>query len=236
MRLTTVTAFLLICSLPASSQLGDALKKLGNRGSADSSGQTASGLKQALEVGTKNAVAQTGVANGFFGNEAIKILVPEKLRPVEKGLRMVGKGPMIDQFVLSMNRAAEKATPAAGAIFKDAILKMNFDDARKILSGGDTAATEFFREHTSAQLRTAFQPPVESAMKETGVSQKYETMLGGLSSLPFGAAPKSFDLNNYVVGKTLDGLFLVLGQQEKSIRTNPAARVTPLLQKVFGNR
>ena len=227
---------MLVCGLPAHPQISDALKKLANQGTANSSGQTASALKQALEIGTKNTVAQTGVKNGFFANEAIKILVPEKLRPVEKGLRLVGQGPLIDNFVLSMNRAAEKAAPAAGSIFKDAILKMTFNDARQILSGGDTAATQFFKEHTSDQLRTAFMPPVESAMKESGVSQKYEDMLGGLSSLPFGGAPKSFDLNEYVVGKTLDGLFVVLGQEEKKIRTNPAAQVTPLLRKVFGGK
>jgi hypothetical protein len=210
------------------------LKRLGGGHNNGDSGQTASGLKEALEVGTKNTVSLTGKPDGFFRNESIKILLPEKLHVVEKGLRLAGQGQLVDDFVLSMNRAAERAAPAANSIFQDAIKQMTFVDARSILTGGETAATNFFREKTSDQLRVAFRPPVKSAMEEAGVTQRYQAMTGQLKSMPFGHTP-SFDLDEYVVTKTLDGLFYVLGQEEKKIRTNPAAQVTPLLRQVFGH-
>ena len=232
MKLLSSVMAIFVFGLTAQAQLPDVLKGLG--GSRNNNSDTvASGLKEALEVGTKKTVAQTGVTDGFFRNEAIKILLPDKLRPVEKGLRLAGQGQKVDDFVLSMNRAAEKAAPAASSIFQEAITKMSFEDARKILSGGDTAATQYFKDKTSDQLRTAFQPPVKAAMDETGVVQRYKAITGQLSSLPF-ARGQSFDLDEYVVAKTLDGLFYVLGQEEKQIRTNPSAQVTPLLRQVFG--
>ena len=159
--------------------------------------------------------------------------MPEKLRTVEKGLRLAGMGGKIDEFELSMNRAAEKAAPAARGIFKDALTHMSFDDARKILTGGDTSATEYFKAKTSDKLTAAFRPTVEEAMADTGVVTQYNQLMGSVSALPFGRSA-SFDITGYVVGKTLDGLFYMVGQEEKKIRTNPAAQVTPLLKEVFG--
>jgi len=199
------------------------------------SGTTNSGLTEALQIGAEHAVDLTGTTDGFFKNEAIKILMPEKLRSAEKGLRMAGMGSKIDEFELSMNRAAEKAAPAARAIFKEALTQMTFDDGRKILSGGDTSATEYFKAKTSTELTAAFKPTVASAMDETGVVEQYKHLSGGMRSLPFGGS-QSFDITDYVVGKTLDGLFYMVGQEEKKIRTNPAAQITPLLKEVFGNR
>ncbi len=236
MRIFAVVLMLALAPLCVQAQLGDALKHLGSHAPTGGGGQTASGLKQALEIGTKNTVAQTGTTNGFFGNPAIKIDVPEKLRPIEKALRMAGQSSLIDEFVLSMNRAAEKAAPAAGDIFGNAISHMTFDDAHSILTGGDTAATQYFKDKTSDPLRTAFRPPVKSAMEETGVEQKYNTMMSSVPKMPFGHSTQSFDIDDYVVGKALDGLFVVLGQEEKKIRTDPAAQVTPLLRDVFGHR
>jgi hypothetical protein len=220
---------------PADAQLDKILGGLGNRGSAGntSDSTTASGLKEALRIGTDHAVDYTGTTDGFFKNEAIKILMPEKLRTAEKGLRMAGMGGKIDEFELSMNRAAEKAAPAARSIFKDALSQMTFDDARRILTGGNTSATEYFKTKTSDKLTTAFRPTVESAMADTGVVKQYKQLAGGLTSLPFGRGA-NFDITDYVVGKTLGGLFYMLGEEEKKIRTNPAARVTPLLKQVFG--
>src|SRR5689334_3295455 len=186
MKTTFLTFTALLTVLAASAQIPDSLKHLGAGRTSSDSGQTASGLKQALEIGTKNAVSLTGAKDGFFRNEAIKILLPEKLRPVEKGLRLAGQGQLVDDFILSMNRAAEKAAPAAGGIFTDAIKQMTFADARAIFSGGDTAATAYFREKTSGELRTAFTPPVQSAMEQAGVTQRYKAMTSGLQSLPFG--------------------------------------------------
>ena len=153
----------------------------------------------------------------------------------ENGLRLAGMGGKIDEFELSMNRAAEKAAPAAHDIFKEALTKMTFDDARKIFTGDNTAATQYFKSKTSTSLTTAFKPTVESAMEETGVVQQYKHLVGGVPSLPFGRV-QSFDITDYVVGKTLDGLFFMLGEEEKKIRTNPAAQVTPLLKEVFGGK
>jgi Protein of unknown function (DUF4197) len=233
MRLSMVVAFaLLLSSFPASAQFDQILKGI-NKPKGSDNGQVASGLKQALEVGTKNTVSKVGVTDGYFANAAIKILMPDKLRPLEKGLRMMGKGPEIDSFVLAMNRAAEKAAPGARRIFLDAITGMSFEDARGILSGGDTAATAYFKEKTADKLRAAFQPVVESSMSQVGVVQQYEGLTKKFESVPF-AKKETFDINGYVVGKSLDGLFYVLGEEEKKIRTNPAAQVTPLLKEVFG--
>jgi len=238
--MTTIRAIvasltIVLLAAPAWGQLDQWLKGLG--GLAPQSGLTdakvASGLKEALQVGTQNAVNLTGKTDGYFQNQAIKILMPEKLRTLESGLRMVGYGPKVDEFVLSMNRAAERAAPAAKQIFWDAIAAMSFDDARKILSGGDTAATEYFRAKTSDKLASAFRPTVEQATNEVGVTRQYKELVGRYQAIPF-AKSESLDVDGYVVDKALVGLFHVVGEEEKKIRTNPAARVTDLLKEVFG--
>ncbi len=155
---------LLAVTTPAPAQLDKLLKGLSGQGSGLSDAKIADGLKEALQVATGKTVSLTGKTDGYFGNQAIKILMPEKLKTLETGLRTVGYGPQVDEFVLSMNRAAESAAPRAKQIFLDAIGKMSFDDARKILNGGDTAATEFFRSKTTPQLTTAFRPVVSKSM------------------------------------------------------------------------
>jgi hypothetical protein len=190
-------------------------------------------LKEALRVGTDNTVRLTGQRDGYFGNQVIKILVPDNLRTIEKGLRTVGYGPKVDAFILSMNRAAEAAAPAAKNIFVDAIVSMSFDDARKILSGGDTAATDYFKNKTSGQLTTAFRPVVEKTMSENTVTQQYSALLGQAQRIPFMKS-QNLDITEYVVSKALDGLFYTLGQEEKKIRKDPVARTTSLLKEVFG--
>lgn len=192
------------------------------------------GLKEALEVGTTNTVDLTGKVDGYFGNQAIKILLPKQLQTLDQGLRLIGQGEKVDEFVLGMNRAAEKAAPKARDIFWDAVKGMSFDDARKILTGGDTAATEYFRAKTSDMLTAAFRPVVTDSMKEVGVIQQYQQLQSSYQSVPFASSLPSVDIESYVVAKALDGLFLVLGEQEKKIRTNPGAQVTDLLKKVFG--
>ena len=191
------------------------------------------GLKEALKVSTTKAVATTGRPDGFLKNDAIKILLPEKLRTAGRGLRMVGMGPQLDELEVGMNRAAEQATPQAKQIFLNALMTMNIDDARRILSGGDTAATDFFRSKSAADLTAAFKPIVHTSMQNVGVIKQYSQLMQSPMAAPLGAR---FDLDGYVVGKTLDGLFYVLGQEEKKIRTNPAAQTTTLLKQVFGQR
>lgn len=232
-----VMALMIVCfATPASAQVDQLLRGLSKPGSGSSGitdGKIGDGLKQALQVGTENAVGITGKADGYFKNQAIKIVMPDRLRTVERGLRAVGQGAQIDEFVLSMNRAAERAAPAAKSIFWDAIAAMGIDDARRILDGGNTAATQYFQGKTTDKLTTAFTPVVSKAMNDVGVTRQYKQLTGGAQALPFGGV-ESFDLDRYVVGKALDGLFVVVGDEERRIRTNPAARGTELLKDVFG--
>jgi len=197
--------------------------------------QIIAGLKEALSIGTGDAVAATSKTNGYFGNQAIKILMPEKIRKVADVLGKVGYQKEVDDFVLSMNRAAEKAAPQAKAIFIDAIRQMTVEDARKILDGGDTAATEYFKAKTSGKLYGAFQPIVSSSMNDVGTTRSYKEMMGKYTALPF-ASDESLDLDRYVTNKSLDGLFYLVGQEETKIRKDPAARVTDLLKTVFGGK
>jgi len=227
---TALALGLLLSPSPAAAQLDRLLQGLGIGGLSDA--KIGSGLKEALRVGTETAVSLTGKTDGYFANQAIKILMPSQLETADKGLRMVGYGPQLDEFVLSMNRAAEAAAPGAKKIFGDAIGAMSIEDARKIWSGGDNAATQYFKSKTSDQLTAAFKPVVDKALNQVGVTRQYKELLGRAQSIPF-MKTESLDIDRYVLGKSLDGLFLVLGEQEKQIRTNPAARTTDLLKEVF---
>lgn len=236
MRSALLTAVLLSSCL-AQAQWTEIFKKAGEtlnqRGTAGlSNDKIIAGLKEALRVSTGKAVALAGRPDGFLKNEAIKILLPPKLQTVGRGLRMFGMGQQVDELEVGMNRAAEQATPEAKQIFIAAVRKMTFDDARKILTGGDTSATEYFRHASSEDLTAAFSPIVDRSMQRVGVVQQYNRVL---ASAPGGnALAGQFDLNKYVVGKTLDGLFLMLGDEEKKIRKDPAAQTTSLLKEVFG--
>jgi len=220
-----------VVAIPAGPQ--SITERLGLGKKASSTEKIAAGLKEALTIGTGNAVSQTGRVDGYFANAAIKILMPERLRTLEKGLRAAGQGAKVDELILSMNRAAERAAPHAKDIFWGAIKEMTFEDARKIFSGGNTAATEYFKGKTTEKLTTAFRPIVAQATQEVGVTRQYKELTGSMSALPF-VSTRSLDIDDYVVGKALDGLFFVLAEEEKKIRTQPAARVTSLLQEVFG--
>jgi hypothetical protein len=215
----------------------DALKNLGGQstgGTTNASGsEITRGLKEALRIGTENAVASTGRPNGFLANPLIKIGMPKQFQTVEKGLRLAGFGDHVDGFVTSMNRAAEQATPQAKSIFVDAITSMTIDDAKNLLNGGETAATDFFKAKTSNKLYQAFRPVVDNSMNQVGTVQRYNALLGQAKGLPF-VKTQSLDVGDYVTNKSLDGLFLMVAQEEKKIRTNPAARVTDLLKNVFG--
>ncbi len=233
-RMVFIVILILMVAQPATAQLDRLLKGIGLGGQKGlSDAKIGEGLKEALKVGTENTVNLTGKTDGFFLNQAIKILMPEKLRTLEKGLRAVGYGPQVDEFVLSMNRAAERAAPFAKQIFWDAIGEMTFEDVRKIYSGNETAATDYFKGKTSDKLTVIFKPIVDRAMNEVGVTRQYKELVGRYESIPF-VKKETFDIDQYVVTKALDGLFHVLGEEEKKIRTNPAARTTDLLKEVFG--
>jgi hypothetical protein len=194
-----------------------------------------SGLKEALSIGTENAVRNVSRLDGYFANQMIKILMPEKIRRVTDVLSRLGFRRQVDDFVLSMNRAAEKAAPEAVRYFGDAIREMTFEDARNILNGGDTAATDYFRVKTTDRIYDAFRPVISSSMGEVGATRKYKAMMDKYESVPF-VKKESLDLDHFVTSKALEGLFYMVGQEEKKIRTDPAARVTDLLKTVFSGK
>lgn len=191
------------------------------------------GLREALNVGIKNTIKYLGKKDGYFANAAVKILLPEQVRKTESILRSIGYGPQLDEFTLSMNRAAEKAAPLAADIFAEAIADISFDDANKILRGGNTAATDYLKSKTYNRLLEHFQPAVRKTMSEYKVTQKYEAITGNAQNLPLVGKIINLDVNQYVSSKALDGLFYVLAKEETNIRTNPKARVTELLKEVF---
>lgn len=193
------------------------------------------GLKEALELGTGNAVNLTGKMDGFFKNAAIKILMPKQLNKVEKTLRAIGQSALVDEFILSMNRAAEKAAPEARKLFIGALKEMSFADGRKILFGNNTAATEYFKGKTSGKIAAAFHPIVSQAMNEVGATRQYKDLLGRFQQIPF-VRTQTLDIDQYVVGKALDGLFFMVGEEEKKIRKDPVARVSSILKDVFGKK
>jgi hypothetical protein len=210
----------------------------------------AAGLKEALAKGTTNAINSLGRHGGFSDNSRVRIPLPGKLDQAGKLARQLGQGAKVDAFQLSMNRAAEKAVPQVAQIFGDAIRKMSLSDARGILTGGDHAATDYFRRVAGDLLTAKIHPIVAKATDSVGVTQKYKSLtagsgggalggaLGALGS--FGGKSKGggslLNLDDYVTAKTLDGLFTEIGSEEQSIRQNPAARGTDLLKEVFGTR
>lgn len=192
------------------------------------------GLKEALTRGISTSVSSTGHPGGYFDDAAIKILMPPKLQTVEKGLRAAGMGPKVDEFIKSMNSAAEEAAPAAKSILMDALKSMSFSDAKAIVAGGDHAATDYFKRTTTTQIQAAFRPIVEKAMNHTGVTEQFTALMAAAPQMPFMKTP-TIDINQYVLDKATDGLFFVMAQEETKIRTDPAAQVTPLLKTVFGH-
>lgn len=215
-------------------ELDDVTKSIQKLSSATLDERTVvSGLKEALSVGTTKAVKLISVENGYLKNEAIKILLPEKIQVMTEVLQKAGYGKEVDAFIMSMNRAAEKAAPKAKPIFVDAVKKMTFQDAKTILNGGNTAATDYFRDKTSSNLSAAFKPAISASMNKVGGTKSYKKMTDRyLSLLPLTTA-ESLDLNHYVTTKALDGLFHTLGEEETKIRTNPQARTTKIRKKVF---
>jgi hypothetical protein len=193
------------------------------------------GLKQALQVGTERAIASTSKPGGFLDDPLLRIALPDDLDRMAKGLRTVGLGSRVDELEVAMNRAAEAASAEAATVFWDAIRSMTISDAMGILHGGDAAATEYFRSRTEGTLRERFSPVVDDAMKQVGLVQLYDQLVGRSQLLGLFGSP-TVELNRYVTDQTLDGLFLVLAGEEKRIREDPVARSTDLLRTVFGRR
>lgn len=200
--------------------------------------QIAQGLKEALSKGVQQAVAALGKPDGFLKDLNVKIPMPESLRAAERTVRTLGQEKLADEFVTTMNRAAEQAVPEAAAVLGDAVKQMSLTDAQAILAGTNNAATQFFRRTSETNLFHRFRPIVAKATAQAGVTRAYKTMMdkvglaGSLGASFLGQA--ATDLDGYITRKALDGLFLKIAEEEKRIRANPAARTTDLLQRVFG--
>ena len=193
----------------------------------------ASGLKEALAKGTKAAVNQLGRADGFWGNPRFRIPLPGPVQQIQGMLQQAGMGGQIEQLHLSFNRAAEQAVPVAADVFSEAVRKLTLNDVRSILNGPQDAATQYFKRSTSDTLTVKFKPIVSRVTAKVGLVQQYNSVIGSAGPMAsMMGAPT--DVDGYVTQKALDGLFLGVADEEKQIRTNPAARTSDILQKVFG--
>ncbi|TCS65169.1 DUF4197 domain-containing protein [Varunaivibrio sulfuroxidans] len=193
----------------------------------------ARGLREALKVGTARATVKTGALDGFNGNPAIHIPLPQSLGRVQKALRTVGMSGLADDLELRLNRAAEAAMKPAKAVFWKAIGEMTLDDVQKIYKGPKDAATQYFKAKMSGDLRVQMKPIVDRNLSKVGALRAYDEMMGRYRTIPFVPDVKA-DLSDYVVKKGLDGLFHVVAQEEAAIRENPVARTTDILKRVFG--
>jgi uncharacterized protein DUF4197 len=220
---------LLACAL-ASAALGCASSLAGGE---ISDATIAAGLKDALEVGTRSAVAIASRKGGYSDDPRLRIGLPDALDKLAKGLRVLGFSDQLEELELAMNRAAEEAAAQAAPVFAEAIARMTITDARAILEEGDSAATEYFERATRSELESRFAPIIGEKMGRVGVVQRYDQLLSRYRSLPFTQSP-SLDIRRYVTDRALDGLFVLLAEQERLIRTDPAARTTALLKQVFG--
>jgi hypothetical protein len=190
------------------------------------------GLKDALVQSAGKAVGQLGAADGFLGNAKVKIPLPDSIKRVESGLRMVGMGRQADELVVSMNRAAEMAVKEATPILVDSVKKMSVQDAKAVLTGGDDAATQYFRRTTSDQLTQRFLPIVKKMTAKVRLAEQYNSLAGQAASLGL-VKQEDANIDNYVTRKALDGLFLVISEQERAIRKDPVGAATGMAQKVF---
>lgn len=193
------------------------------------------GLKEALSKGAQTAVANLGKDGGFLNNLDVKIPLPEDLKKVEKLLRTFKQDKYADEFVATMNHAAERAVPEAAALLGDAIQQMSLEDARAILKGPDDAATQYFRKVSEDKLKARFLPVVQQATDQAGVTSAYKKLMQKAGPYASMLGQQATDVDGYVTGKAMDGLFKMIAAEEKAIRENPVQRTTDLLKKVFGS-
>lgn len=226
MNRALATALLALALLFATAAHALSLGSLSNK-------DAAAGLKEALTQGAGKAVGLLGRADGFLGNPQVKIPLPESLQQVEGLMRSLGMGKYADELVTTMNRAAEAAVPEAKALLLNSIKQMSVQDAKAILSGGDDAATQYFRRTTAEPLGARFKPIVQKAMARVKLADKYDQFAG--KAAKFGLVKESdAHLENYVTGKALDGLYLMIAAEEKAIRQDPVGAAGGMAKKVFG--
>ena len=209
-------------------------KTSGGSGSGLSNDDIISGLKEALRVGTDSSSKKLSKMDGFFGDAAIKILMPAEAQKVEKTLRSVGMGKLVDKAILSMNRAAEDAASGVGDIFWNSIKQMSINDGLQILKGGDFAATNYLKKMTTAELTAKFKPVIEGSLTKTDATKYWNDVFSNYNK--FSSDKVNPDLIGYVTEKALAGLFHNISLEEQKIRKDPAAQVTGILQKVFGGK
>ena len=205
----------------------------GDEGSELTNSEVVQGLKEALATGTGKAVRQLGREDGYLRNKKVRIPVPDKLEKAEDLLRNLKQDELVDEFITSMNRAAEQAVPEAAGIFSDALRQMTFADAREILNGPDDAATRYFKRTSNKQLVEKMLPIVRESTSRAGVTARYKNLIDKLGFAARLVEPETLDLDRYVTGKAIEGLFTVIAEEERLIRKDPAARTTELLRRVF---
>lgn len=205
-----------------------------NLGQGLGNGEIVNGLKEALTIGARNAGAKLNVTNGFFGNSLIKILMPPEAAKVEGALRQIGMGQLVDDAILSMNRAAEDAAGKAAPIFINAVTSMNINDGLNILRGGNGAATAYLKDKTTMALTEVFRPVISDALNKSGATVLWGKVFTAYNKLPMTRQKINPDLVAYATERALSGLFLTIADEENKIRNNASSRVTNLLQKVFG--
>lgn len=196
-------------------------------------GTAGAGLKEALQVGVNRAVGVLGQLDGYLGNPEVHIPVPEKLQTIGKAARGLGMGRTVEEFETSMNRAAEAAAPLAKDVFVATIKQMTFEDALTIVRGKDHEATDYLRARAGPELDKQFRPIVSDRLAAVGATRAFESLMAQTTALPFVQRP-AFDLEAYVTGKALDGMFLMIAREEQKIRKDPLARTSDLLKRVFG--
>jgi hypothetical protein len=200
---------------------------------AITSGDASAGVKEALAKGADYAVASLGKGNGFLGNDKVKIPLPGYLQTAEKGLRMFGMGRQADELIETMNHAAENAVAEAKPILSDSIKKMSVKDAKGILTGGDDSVTQYFKRTSTEQLTKKFMPIVQASTKKLQLAEQYNSFAGKAASSGL-IDKKDADIDSYVTQKAMDGLFLMIAEEEKKLRSNPLGAGSDLLKKVFG--
>jgi Protein of unknown function (DUF4197) len=230
MKLNLVIGSVIVTALGCAALGGSASGlDLGSLSNADAS----AGLKKALDQGINVAVGKLGVPDGFLKNPQVKIDLPPKFAKAESMMRMLGAGDQLDQLVTSMNRAAEAAVPESKALLKQALKQMSVEDAKRILTGGDDAATQYFKQATYAPLKAKFSPIISRETEKVKLSQTYEAAAKKAVALGI-LKPEDATLQSYVTDKTLDGLFLMMAEEERAIRKDPLGQASSLLKKVFG--
>ena len=218
-------------------KIGDLLKKASNMALPSSSGlsadEIAGGLKEALQKGAQTGTAKLSSPGGFLENAALKIIMPPEAQKIESTLRRLGFNQLMDDMIVSMNRAAEDACKTAVPIFTTAIREMTITDGINILRGSDTSATSFLRTKTNTALAQSFSPIIKTSLDKVNATQYWEKIITTYNSVPLIGKKMNPDLVGYVTDKSLSGIYTEIASQEKDIRANPAARTSALLQKVF---